>query len=382
MTSQSSDTNEAIRSSGESTLEKAKKKAQEQIDHLFNVSLHIAVIGETGAGKSTFINAFRGLEDDDEGAAKTGVNETTAEPTPYNHPTMSNVTLWDLPGVGSLNFTARTYVKEMQFEKYDFFFIVSSERFRENDIMLAKEIQKGNKKFYFIRSKVDNDIRGEERKKTFDREETLSKIRRDCQENLNELGNPPVFLVNSWNLSEFDFEELVSTLNSELPEHKQFALLQSAPVTSVAMLEKKVDMFRKVIWAAAVTSGGIATVPVPGLSFLCDTVIVMTFFRRCYYAFGLDDESLKKLSERVNKPELISWEKSPLLKELAKTSMVRLGGSAAGEFLCSLVPVTGTHTAATMSFTMTRGVLENGLQELANEAKKVLTEAGLEKRTH
>uniref|UniRef100_A0A3B1ICZ9 IRG-type G domain-containing protein n=1 Tax=Astyanax mexicanus TaxID=7994 RepID=A0A3B1ICZ9_ASTMX len=234
---------EATEESG--NLEGAPQEVQETVDHLFNVSLHIAVIGETGAGKSTFINAFRGLEDDDEGAAKTGVNETTAEPTPYNHPTMSNVTLWDLPGVGSLNFTARTYVKEMQFEKYDFFFVVSSERFRENDIMLAKEIQKGNKRFYFIRSKVDNDIRGEERKKTFDREETLSKIRRDCQENLKELGNPPVFLISSCNLSEFDFEKLVSTLNSELPQHKQYALVRCSKCVCYCFKQTKNNIIKK-----------------------------------------------------------------------------------------------------------------------------------------
>ncbi|XP_049322686.1 interferon-inducible GTPase 5-like [Astyanax mexicanus] len=378
MTSQSSDADEATKASGERTFEKAKKKAQEKIDHLFNISLNIAVTGETGVGKSAFINAYRGLKDDDEGAAETGVTETTAEPTPYNHPTMPNVVLWDLPGVGTPNFKAKTYVKKMQIDRFDFFIIISSVRFKENEIMLAKEIQKRKKKFHFIRSKIDNDIRAEEQKKTFNKEETLSRIRKDCQENLKELGNPPVFLISSWNLSAFDFEKLVSTLNSELPEHKQYALLQSAPVTSVAMLEKKVDMFKKLIWAAAIVSGGIAAVPVPGLSFACDTVTVMTFFTKCFHAFGLDDRSLEKLSERVNKPELKNLKKAPLLKELAASSAVRLGGSAVGEFLCSLVPVAGNIAAATISFTMTRDILQNGLKMLADEARGVLREAGLE----
>ncbi|XP_072518388.1 interferon-inducible GTPase 5-like [Salminus brasiliensis] len=364
-------TKEAIEDPGSAEAE------QGNVDHLLNVSLTIAVTGETGAGKSTFINAYRGVDDDDKGAAETGVSETTAEPTPYQHPTLPNVVLWDLPGIGSPNFKAKTYVKEMQIDRYDFFLIISSVRFRENDLMLAKEIQKQKKKFYFIRSKIDESIRAEERMKTFNREETLSKIRADCQRNLKDLGNPPVFLISSWNLSEFDFEELVSTLNSELPEQKQFALLQSAPVTSVAMLEKKVAMFHKVILAAAIVSGGIAAAPVPGLSFACDTAMVTLFFTRCYYAFGLDDRSLEKLSERVNKPELKSREKSPLLKELVKTSVVRMGASALGEFLCSLVPGAGTGAAATISFRMTRDLLESGLKELADEARKMLREAGL-----
>uniref|UniRef100_W5LSH0 Immunity-related GTPase family, e4 n=1 Tax=Astyanax mexicanus TaxID=7994 RepID=W5LSH0_ASTMX len=374
MTSHGSDTYEAIRASGEPTLE----KSQQQIDHLFNVSLNIAVTGEAGVGKSTFINAYRGLKDDDEGAAETGVTETTTEPTPYNHPTIPNVVLWDLPGVGTPNFKTKTYVKKIQMDRFDFFIIISSARFKENDLILAKDIQKRKKRFYFIRSKIDNDIDNEKKKKTFNKEKTLSEIKKDCQESLKELGDPPVFLINSDNLSEFDFEKLVSTLNSELPEHKQYALLQSAPVTSVAMLEKKVDMFKKLIWAAAVVSGGIAAAPVPGLSFACDTAIVMSFFTRCYHAFGLDDRSLKKLSERVNKPELKNLEKAPLLKELAASSAVRMGGSAVGEFLCSLVPVAGNIAAATISFTMTRDILQNGLNMLADEARGVLREAGLE----
>uniref|UniRef100_A0A3B1JCN3 IRG-type G domain-containing protein n=1 Tax=Astyanax mexicanus TaxID=7994 RepID=A0A3B1JCN3_ASTMX len=255
-------------------------------------------------GKSTFIKAFRGLKKGEKGAAKTGGTETTTESTHYEHPTMSNMKLWDLPGIGSPNFKSKTYsalyVNKMHFEKYDFFLIISSERFTDNDLI----------------SKIDNDLQEEENK-----EETL----RDQKD-----------------LSAFDFEELVSTLNSELPEHKQYALLQSVPITSVTMLEKKVDMFKKLIWAAAIASGGIATAPVPGLTFA------------------------------LNKPELKNLEKAPLLKELA---------ASAGEFLCSLVPGLGSAVAATTSLTITHDVLENGLKVLADEARKVLTVAGLEKGT-
>uniref|UniRef100_A0A3B4DE52 IRG-type G domain-containing protein n=1 Tax=Pygocentrus nattereri TaxID=42514 RepID=A0A3B4DE52_PYGNA len=298
------------------------KKAQEQIEHLPKVSLSVAVTGESGAGKSTFINAFRNLDDEDEGAAETGVTQTTTEPTPYEHPTVSNVVFWDLAGVGTPNFQAKTY---------DFFLNISSERFRGNDSMLAKEIQKKKKLFYF------------------------------------EFGNPKVFLISSLDVSEFDFNWLVATLLSELPQHKQCALLLLVPVSSVAILEEKVKMFEKEIWAAALLSAGIAVAPVP-----------RSFFTRCYYAFCLDDKSLEKLSERVNKPDLTTLEKSPLLKELAQTSAVRMGVSALGQFLCSLIPVAGSAAAADISFTTTRDLLQKSLKELADEARKVLREAGLE----
>uniref|UniRef100_A0A3B4EQF5 IRG-type G domain-containing protein n=1 Tax=Pygocentrus nattereri TaxID=42514 RepID=A0A3B4EQF5_PYGNA len=331
------------------------QRAQEQIDRLLNVSLNVAVTGESGAGKSTFINAFRNLGNEDEGAAETGVNETTTEPTPYTHPTMPNVTLWDLPGVGTPNFKAKTYAKAMKFDTYDFFLIISSCRFKENDLI----------------SNIDIDIANEENKRGFNREETLSKIRRNCEENLTDFGDSKVFLINCRDLTAFDFEELVETLNSELPQHKQDALLLSVPVSSVAILEKKVKIVEKVILGVATVSGGIAVAPVPGLSFACDMVIVGSFFITCYHIFGLDDKSLEKLSERVNKPDLKNLDKSPLLKKLAENS-VNISISS------GLVPVAGSAAAAAISFTTTRDLLQIGLKELADEARKVLREAGLQ----
>lgn len=156
---------EAVKASGESTLKKATEKAKETFDQLMNVSLNIAVTGKTGSGKSSFINALRGLNDEDDGAAPTGVTETTMKLTMYEHPTVPNVKIWDLPGIGSPNFKASKYLKDVKFHTYDFFIILSSERFMENDVMLAKEIKKQKKNFYFVRSKIDNDISAEQRKR-------------------------------------------------------------------------------------------------------------------------------------------------------------------------------------------------------------------------
>uniref|UniRef100_A0A3Q2VR58 IRG-type G domain-containing protein n=1 Tax=Haplochromis burtoni TaxID=8153 RepID=A0A3Q2VR58_HAPBU len=146
-----------------------------------NITLNIAITGESGSGKSTFVNAFRGVSVDDVGAAPTGVKETTIEVTPYPHPNYPNVILWDLPGVGTPNFPSDKYLERVAFEKFDFFIIIAAAQFKENDVKLAQEIQRMEKKFYFVRSKTDDDIRAEKRKKSdFNEEETLTKIRDDC----------------------------------------------------------------------------------------------------------------------------------------------------------------------------------------------------------
>ncbi len=146
------------------------------------VELNVGVTGESGSGKSTFVNAFRGLGDEEEGSAKTGLVETTMEPEVYLHPKYNNVKVWDLPGIGTPNFKADEYLKLVEFERYDFFIIIASDRFRECHTQLVKEITRMGKKFYFVRSKIDSSIDAEKkRKKSFDQKRTLDIIREDCE---------------------------------------------------------------------------------------------------------------------------------------------------------------------------------------------------------
>ncbi|XDV40285.1 hypothetical protein PO909_009402 [Leuciscus waleckii] len=379
---------EAVKASGESTLEKATAKAKETFDRVLNISLNIAVTGKTGSGKSSFVNALRGVsedDDDDDGvAAPTGVTETTMKATMYEHPTMPNVKIWDLPGIGTPNFKADKYLKEVKLDTYDFFIILSSERFLQNDIMLAKEIRKKKKNFYFVRSKIDNDIRAEEKKKGFDEQKVLAIIREDCQKNLKELGDPKVFLISSFDLEKYDFEILQNTLEEELPDHKRSALLQAWPVCSAASLEKKIKFFEGMIWAASLASAGIAVVPVPGLSVACDASMVFLFLTRCYYAFGLDDGSLSRLSEKLNKPMEEHLTKSKLATAIREKTMARIQVSvslatlATVEYAASLLPGVGSAAAAGISFATTYYILREGLKELANIAREIRKEAELD----
>uniref|UniRef100_A0A673KPV4 Interferon-inducible GTPase 5-like n=1 Tax=Sinocyclocheilus rhinocerous TaxID=307959 RepID=A0A673KPV4_9TELE len=368
-----------------STWERATAKAKDKIYELVNVSLIIAVTGKTGAGKSSFINALRGLRKDDDGFAPTGVTETTMKPTMYEHPGMPNVKIWDLPGIGSPTFKAKKYLKDVKFNTYDFFIILNSERFMENDVMLAKEIRKCKKSFYFVRSKIDNDIRAEQKEnKRFDKLKVLAKIREDCQKNLQKMGNPKVFLISSFFLDKYDFEILQNTLAEELPEHKRSALLQAWPVCSAECLEKKIKMFKGLIWAVSLASAGIAAVPLPGLSVACDTTIVLLFLTRCYYAFGLDDRSLKRLTEKVSKPLLEFRDKSKMAAMIKKKAIITINTCvevvtlATLKDLLSLLPGVGSAVAAVLSFASIQYLLREGVNELAATAFEIRRAAGLD----
>ncbi|XP_058602791.1 interferon-gamma-inducible GTPase 10-like isoform X2 [Onychostoma macrolepis] len=375
----------ALQRLGESDPNAAVAKAKEQLDGLDSVTLNIAVTGETGAGKSAFINAFRGLNDDDDDSAPTGITETTKVATMYTHPTKSNVRLWDLPGIGMPNFKANKFLKEVKFETYDLFIIISSVRFKENDVFLAKEIQKKQKRFYFVRSKIDNDIWSASKTRTFDEQQVLCTIREDCHRNVKELGNPKVFLISSYDLGKYDFQDLVDTLESDLSEYKRFALVQSLPVCSLAMLEKKKEVMEKFIWLAALGSSLGAVIPYPLLSLAIDKTVLMAYLVSCHNALGLNEQSLIKLSERMNKPlsQLKSAIKSPLALAVVDKMAIRPRTAVTKpvkrlEDLLDTRFLVNSFMNATEAFRSTQIVLHGALNDMINDMRQVLQAAGLD----
>lgn len=369
---------------GESDPNAAAVKAKEELDSLDSVTLNIAVTGEAGAGKSSFINALRDLSDEDDNSAPTGLTETTKEAIMYTHPTKPNVRLWDLPGIGTPNFKASKYLKDVKFEMYDFFILISSERFKENDVYLAKEIQKKQKRFYFVRNKIDNDIRSAANGK-FNEQQLLCAIREDCNRNLKEVGNPKVFLISSFDLAKYDFENLVDTLESELSEHKRFALVQSLPVCSLAMLEKKKALLEKFIWLAALASSLCTLVPNQLMFLITDKAILIAYLIGCHCALGLNEKSLKQLSERTNKPvsQLKLAIKSPVtlavldrMRISPQTPMAKPVKSL--EDLLDSKNLAVNVRNATDAFRNSHTSLTRALNEMIKDMKQVLQVAGLD----
>ncbi|KAM4015288.1 LOW QUALITY PROTEIN: uncharacterized protein ACNLHF_001941 [Anomaloglossus baeobatrachus] len=366
----------------------ATERLSESLRDIENAPLNIAITGESGTGKSTFVNAIRGMDDEEEGSAKTGVVETTGKPTPYNHPQYPNVTVWDLPGIGTPNFAADSYLQSVDFSRYDFFIILSSERFKKNDIDLAKAVQAMNKKFYFVRSKVDSDLHASQvrRKKTFNEENVLNEIRNNCIQSLRDgdITEPQVFLLSFLELDKFDFHIMQDTLEKELPEHKRHIFLISLPNISLPVLEKKRQAFKKDIWKLSLLSGGVAAVPIPGLSVACDIGILVKAMINYKNAFGLDEKSLEKLADKFGKDvnELKSVIKSPLvIKEINKELVTTLlksgvtGGLMIVEYAASNIPMLGSMAAGGISFGTTYWMLSGFLKEIAEDANRVLMKA-------
>ncbi|KAF0872829.1 TGTP2 protein, partial [Crocuta crocuta] len=332
-------------------LQSAFSEINAALRDIENAPLNIAVTGESGTGKSTFINALRGVGQEEVGAAPTGPVETTMERTPYKHPTFPSVTLWDLPGIGTTTFQPQEYLEEMKFGEYDFFIIISATRFKINDAQLATAIGKMKKKFYFVRTKVDSDLLNLEKSKptTFNKDEILQRIRDDCVKHLQKanVSDPQVFLVSSLELSGYDFQNLETTLLRELPAHKRHIFMQYLPNITEAAIDRKRDSLKQKVWLEALKAGASATIPLVG--FVSDNDVqtlkdALTLYR---FHFGLDDSSLKnmavdlhvsveKLKTNLISPHLLSIEKDneslgdKLLRYLEKFCGISGGPIASG----------------------------------------------------
>nr|XP_033497924.1 interferon-inducible GTPase 5-like isoform X3 [Epinephelus lanceolatus] len=365
----------------------AVKRVQEYLDKENNTPINIAVTGESGSGKSTFVNAFRGINNEDEGAAPTGCVETTTEATPYPHPNYPNVTLWDLPAIG--RFPVDKYLKLVGFKRFDFFIIISATRFRENDVKLAQEIQWMKKKFYFVHSKIDNDIYHEKRcqRSKFNAERTLQQIRDNCIQGLQRQGveSPQVFLVSSFHLHLYDFTLLGDTFEGELPAHKKHALLLAMPNISQDVIDKKKKAFQSKIKYYATLSAGVAAAPVPGLSAAVDVGVLVSVVTQYVNGFGLDKPSLQRLADSTHVPydELIATIVSPLAAVKITPGLVlkvlsQCAGTAAlmaAEEGSRFTPILGIPAAMSLSFISTYRALNYFLDTLAEDAQRVFIKA-------
>lgn len=204
--------------------------------------VEIGFLGKPGAGKSSLINALRGLAADDVGAAPIGVMEGTISPSCYAHPRYKNLELWDLPGIGTTKFNREYYLKSINLFVFECFIFVSCCRFTSDELWLANFIREKGKTVYFVRTKIGNDIRNDciSHPKTHDVCSFLTRIREDYAHFLQGR-QTRLFLIDSYIPTEFDFQDLVQHI-------KKILVLSLAMDLKVLVDLKKEVLQRGIPW--------------------------------------------------------------------------------------------------------------------------------------
>jgi len=280
-------------------LEAFRSLLDEKANGWKKTSLDVAVIGRSGVGKSSYINAIRGMTAEDKGAAPVGVTETTKQVRSYPHPGNKKLRLWDVPGFNTKQFTRAEYLSKIEVDRFDFFLLMTSDSsFSKNDIWLINELRKRDKKYYYVRTKIAEAVANDKKAhpRTHREATVVKKIRASTARHLKEerCDNIPIFLIDNYELQKFDFKKLKLKLIEDLPDLQKSVLIFSLQANSERMIRLKVDELRSRIWKKSLLSAGAALVSVPGLSNDADMAIVASETKFYFKQLCLDNESLRR----------------------------------------------------------------------------------------
>jgi len=352
------------------------------------VPLKVGIIGASGVGKSSFINAVRGVKSKTAGAAKVGVTEQTIIPTAYPHPNNKMLTFWDLPGVGTELFPKDRYLDEIKVDSYDCFVIITSSRFTDIDAWLATEIGLRKSHFYFVRSKIATDVWNDKHESGEDHDEqsVLDEIRGSTMDHLKTLGmNDKVFLIDNHFPIRYDFAELEHTIIDNLPKLKRHAMVLTLSAPTQSLIKIKAVELRKRVLLVALASAAVKFIPIPSVGIAFDAILVTSEMDFYYKQFGLDDDSLQQRAElmsvsfdslkKIVKREVPQASGDDLLKKLAKI----------GEYEDALevsralnwIPLIGALVATPVSFSFTKFALGYMLDKMEKTSMEVASASGL-----
>lgn len=136
-------------------IREAKQRLQYQDGYL-----HVAVAGIAGSGKSSLINALRGIRNGEPGAAPAGVVETTTVVARYPDVDPTKHTVWyDVPGAGTLSIPDWVYFADQGLYIFDCILVLFDARFTATDVAILRNCARFKIPAFIVRSKARQHIR-------------------------------------------------------------------------------------------------------------------------------------------------------------------------------------------------------------------------------
>jgi predicted GTPase len=292
-------------------------------------SVRLAVIGMTGAGKSSLINAIYGRP-----LAKVGVVSVEHSPEGEEYE-VDGIHLVDLPGAGAVNRPVAGYVSDLKLldpGRYDGFLLVTASRLTEADVALFKEIHvQAGKPFFVVRTHFDLAVRS-----TGDEAAARQQIDEFFRRHLPLAGFERVYMVASPEPGRYDLPVLLADIARSLPDVKQLRVLEMIPAYTDELIKKKRQAVEEIVFMQATLAAANGLNPIPGLDIAVDIKLLQKMTERVVSAFGLTRGQLEGLARmsvgKVSLDRLLDVA-APVLSRLATAGVVSLFERAGTEVI-------------------------------------------------
>lgn len=350
-------------------LNEVLKKFKKDLESFKNVKIKCGIIGRSGTGKSSLINAIAGEE-----VAEVGEIETTMNvKEPIEH---GGLLFYDLPGCSTSNFPKENYINEFNIQEFDCVILVTADRFYEDDLYLIQELIRIKKPVYAVRTKIDFSVdrglrRGVPEKETYD------KIYDNLKENLKGYRINGIYLTSSDFPSEYDLSKLLEDIYSSLNNFKKERFIADINITSKNILLNKRKIADKIVsrYSALAAANGLN--PVPGLDIGVDVTLMVKLSKEVQSIYGLNKEQqeynmqlLEKKSAKLIATKVLQYTARFGGKEAIMILLKKASTTLAAKTASKWVPFVGPVIAAGIGFKMTSWIGNDMIEDAERIAQE------------
>lgn len=343
-------------------ITQALEKCKADLENFKNAKVKCGIIGRSGTGKSSLINAIVGQE-----VSAVGEVETTMKVSePIEH---KGLLFYDLPGSSTINFPMDTYINTMGIKDFDCVILVTSDRFYEDDLYLITEIAKLKIPVFPVRTKLDFSVdRGH--KRGISEEETYAGIYTDLKKNLDGHNVKGIYLTSADYPAKYDLNKLLDDISNSLNSIKRERFIADVNVISHNLLKEKRDLSTKLISRYAALSAANGLNPVPGLDVSVDLGLLYKMSTDLQEIYGLKKEQIHYSSSLLNdnKSKLIvakalQFTSKYIGKEAILLLLKKAGMTFAKKEITKWIPFVGQAIAAGLGYKLTSSIGDNMLTD-------------------
>jgi GTP-binding protein EngB required for normal cell division/uncharacterized protein (DUF697 family) len=355
--------------SKDGNITQALEKCKADLENFKNAKVKCGIIGRSGTGKSSLINAIVGQQVSAVGEIETTM--TISEPIEHK-----GLLFYDLPGSSTVSFPMDTYIETMGIKNFDCVILVTSDRFFEDDLYLIKEIAKLKIPVFPVRTKLDFSI-DRALKRGINEKETYAGIYADLEKNLQGHNIKGIYLTSADYPAKYDLNKLLDDISNSLNSIKRERFIADVTIISHNLLKEKRDLSTKLIARYAALSAANGLNPIPGLDISVDLGLLYKMSTNIQEIYGLKQEQIHYSSSLLtdNKSKLIvakavQFASKYIGKEAILLLLKKAGMSFAGKEISKWIPFVGQAIAAGLGYKLTSSIGDNMLTDAEDIASQ------------